>query len=66
METRLKVTGMTCMHCVDAVSKALQAVPGVEAVNVTLEPGEAVISGSAEPQALIAAIVDEGYEAQTT
>jgi len=34
----LAITGMTCGHCVAAVKKALAAVPGVEAVEVTLSP----------------------------
>lgn len=65
METiTLKVTGMTCGHCVAAVTKALQKIPGVDAVEVTLEPGQAVVTGSADPQALVAAIQDEGYGAE--
>jgi len=34
----LAITGMTCGHCVAAVKKALAAVPGVDAVEVTLSP----------------------------
>jgi copper chaperone CopZ len=40
----LAITGMTCGHCVAAVKKALMAVPGVEAVEVTLSPPRAVVS----------------------
>jgi copper chaperone len=59
----LKVSGMTCNHCVMAVSKALTKVPGVEAADVSLEQAQAVVKGSADAQTLIAAVQEEGYEA---
>jgi copper chaperone len=59
----LKVSGMTCDHCVMAVSKALAKVPGVEAADVSLEKAQAVVKGSADAQVLIAAVKEEGYEA---
>ena len=61
--TKMKVTGMTCGHCVATVTKALQKVPGVEAADVSLEKAQAVVKGSADAQALIAAVKQEGYEA---
>lgn len=62
---RIKVTGMTCEHCVKAVAGALAAVGGVEgAPKVSLEDGEAVVTGTAAPDALLAAIREEGYEAE--
>ncbi len=61
---RLEVNGMTCMHCVGAVKKALEAVPGVERAEVSLERGEAVVQGEAEPEALVAAVRNEGYTAE--
>jgi len=63
-ETKLKITGMSCGHCVAAATKALEAVPGVEKAEVTLEPGAAVVHGTAELAALIAAVAEEGYEAE--
>ena len=33
------VTGMTCSHCIAAVSAELSALPGVTAVDVDLVPG---------------------------
>ena len=45
----LKVDGMTCGHCVAAVSRALAQVPGVErVVEVSLERGEAILEGHAQ------------------
>lgn len=64
METKLKVTGMTCMHCVGAVKRALEQVPGVDSAEVSLEPGQAVVTGSADSATLVAAIKEEGYEAE--
>ena len=64
METKLKVTGMTCMHCVGAVKKALEQVPGVTSAEVSLDPGQAVVAGSADSATLVAAIKEEGYEAE--
>jgi copper chaperone CopZ len=63
MSTKLKVDGMTCMHCVGAVRKALQQVPGVEAAEVSLEKGQAVVTGDADVQAMVAAVKEEGYSA---
>lgn len=64
METKIQVTGMTCMHCVGAVTKALQDVPGVDKAEVSLEANQAVVTGDADTQALIAAIKEEGYGAE--
>lgn len=62
---RLKVSGMTCGHCENAVKKALAAVPGVErVVDVSRERHEAIVEGSAEVAALVGAIKAEGYEAE--
>ncbi|MFZ0468890.1 MAG: cation transporter [Thiogranum sp.] len=61
---QLKVEGMTCMHCVAAVRKALAAVDGVEeVVDVFLEPGSATVRGDARTEELIAAVKQAGYTA---
>lgn len=60
----LNIEGMTCGHCTAAVEKALKSVEGVEQVEVSLEPGKAVVKGSADPDSLIQAVVEEGYEAR--
>ena len=41
--TTLKITGMTCGGCANGVTKALQAVAGVNEVSVSLEKAEAII-----------------------
>ncbi|MEO8108059.1 MAG: cation transporter [Actinomycetes bacterium] len=57
------VTGMTCGHCVQAVSEEIAAIDGVEKVDVELANG-AVTVVSAEPiteQAVAAAVDEAGY-----
>jgi Cu+-exporting ATPase len=64
MNTTLKVTGMTCMHCVGAVKKALEAVDGVEAADVNLDQAKAAVTGNADMNALVAAVREAGYQAE--
>lgn len=62
---KLKVTGMTCDHCVKAVTEALSTVSGVErVVEVSRERDEAIVEGQPDEGQLIAAVKEEGYEAQ--
>lgn len=63
-DIKLKITGMTCNHCVRAATQALESVPGVTKAEVTLEPGEALVHGEAPLDALIAAVAEEGYTAE--
>lgn len=63
--TKLKIEGMSCQHCVKSVDEALSEVPGVDrVVAVRLDEGEAEVEGSAEPNALVAAVEEEGYDAR--
>ena len=61
----LNVTGMMCQHCVAHVKKALEGVDGVSTVDVNLEAGTATVKAadSVTDEALVAAVVDAGYEA---
>ena len=61
--TNLKIAGMSCNHCVANASKFLEAVAGVESVEVKLEPGSATVTGEADSEQLIAAVKEAGYEA---
>jgi copper chaperone len=61
--TNLRVEGMTCHHCVMAVTKALESVDGVRSVKVDLEAGRAEVDGAADVRAMIAAVQEEGYRA---
>ena len=48
MQKTMKIEGMMCPHCEAAVKKALEALDGVEAAEVSHEAGTAVVSMSAE------------------
>ncbi len=58
----LNVTGMTCDHCVKAVTHAVRAIPGAGAVVVDLARGTVAVQGTPDPAAVRAAIAEEGYE----
>ncbi|RMG57814.1 MAG: heavy-metal-associated domain-containing protein [Deltaproteobacteria bacterium] len=60
---KVKIEGMTCQHCVNAVTKALKSLPGVVSVRVSLEEKQAVIEGNPDPEKVLEAIREEGYEA---
>ncbi len=66
MMIMLNVTGMACGHCIRSVSKALQAVSGVEKVSVDFDTGRARVDGSAAAEALVRAVEGEGYKAYVT
>lgn len=60
-DVKLSLSGLNCMKCVGKTEKALLAVEGVAAVNVTKESAE--IFGDADADTLIAAITAEGFQA---
>lgn len=62
--TRLKITGMSCEACVSHTKKALEAVPGVQSADVTLPGGAVVAHEGVDTGKLVAAVAEEGYEAQ--
>lgn len=60
----LAIKGMSCGHCVRAVSSALAAVPGVQVKDVRI--GSATVeveSGALRADDLVRAVDDAGYEA---
>jgi len=59
-----QVTGMTCAHCVSAVSEELGRLPGVRDVAVDLASGEVTVASDGPlPIDEVRAAVDEaGYE----
>lgn len=61
--TQLEITGMTCDHCQRAVTSALESVEGVQSASVDLDKGMAQVEGSADLEALVAAVEEEGYQA---
>jgi copper ion binding protein len=62
--TVLQVVGMTCEHCVRAVSDELGRLPGVEAVQVDLASGRVAVTADQplDAEATRAAVGEAGYE----
>jgi copper chaperone len=58
------VTGMTCGHCVSAVSEEVGALPGVTEVQVDLPTGAVTVTSDMllDDAAVAAAVEEAGYE----
>ena len=65
--TELEVTGMTCGHCAQRVTEAIQRVAGVRTATVSLETNRAQVrwqtDAGPDTQAVINAIEKAGYKA---
>jgi copper chaperone len=62
---KLRVEGMNCNHCVQAVTKVLLSVPGVISADVSLQDSSAVVHGNhLHPPELIRVIEDVGFSAE--
>jgi copper chaperone len=66
METAiLDIKGMSCQGCVASVKRVLSALPGVQSVDVTLEPGKASVAydpARVSEEQLRAAVENAGYD----
>lgn len=63
----LKVTGMTCMGCVNSVKRLLGQLPGVGQIEIDLASGKTDVDydgAQVTPDAIRQAINDGGYQAQ--
>jgi copper ion binding protein len=62
--TTWTVTGMTCDHCVRAVTEEVGEVGGVTSVQVDLGTGRLVVEsdGPIDAAALVAAVDEAGYQ----
>ena len=58
------VVGMTCGHCVSAVTEEVSQVPGVTAVDVDLASGALTVTGETpvDDAAVRTAVDEAGYE----
>ena len=58
------VAGMTCGHCVAAVTEELTKLPGVTSVDVQLDDGRVSVESDQplDPEAVRAAVDEAGYE----
>ena len=63
-EKTYTVTGMTCGHCVQAVTEEVEKVPGVTSVAIDLPTGRVTVTSERDlDDTEVAAAVDEaGYE----
>ncbi|MEE9131905.1 MAG: cation-translocating P-type ATPase [Phycisphaerales bacterium] len=63
-EVQLKVTGMHCASCAATVQRAIEADPQVRSASVSVTAGMATVLGqSLQPQRLVQAVRDRGYDA---
>ncbi|HDL7479127.1 TPA: copper-exporting P-type ATPase CopA [Yersinia enterocolitica] len=60
-DIELQLSGLSCGHCTESTRKALEAVPGVIAADVSLD--NAKVYGKVEAQTLIDAVEQAGYHA---
>jgi copper chaperone len=58
-----KVQGMTCAHCVRAVTHAIQSEDPAAEVQVDLAKGEVRVQSQLEAEQVIGLIEEEGYPA---
>lgn len=58
------VNGMTCTHCSAAVKEKVEALPGVNGVEVELEGGRLAFNSeqAVDASQVAAAVADAGYE----
>lgn len=64
-KTEIKISGMSCAHCVARVEKSLKDVDGVKEVKVDLETGKATVKYNpkkVEPSKLENAVKEAGYD----
>jgi copper ion binding protein len=64
MQTKLKIEGMSCEHCVKAVKTALEEIAGVKSAAVNLKAQTAAVDhiDGVSLAALKTAVEEAGYE----
>jgi len=64
MTTTIHIRGMSCNHCVQAVTKALRDLPGLKNIEINLRSGTAVLQhlGTLDMNAVRDKIEKAGYE----
>jgi copper chaperone len=61
---QLQVKGMSCQHCVKAITKAVQTQDPQATVTVELPQGQVTVQSALSHNAIVQAITEEGYEVQ--
>lgn len=62
MSIVLNVHGMSCGHCVKAITAAVTPLTGVTSVDVDLSASRVTVAGTPDIAAVTAAIEDSGYD----
>jgi copper chaperone len=60
----IEISGMSCGHCLNAVSKAIGGVPGVEVKSVRIGRAELKVTDVAAVERVKAAIDEAGYRVE--
>ncbi len=61
---QLKVTGMSCGHCIKAVTSAIHQLDPAAKVEVDLATGRVTVTSAIDPGRAVRAIEDQGYDAE--
>jgi len=56
-----KVEGMSCQHCVNAITKALKTLDANADVTINLDQKMVIVETNVKPEAIRQAIISEGY-----
>ncbi|NPV01698.1 MAG: heavy-metal-associated domain-containing protein [Brevinematales bacterium] len=62
MKQKVKIDGMSCMHCVKAVQEALSAVKGISDIAVKIGEAEFTTGDGFDMNTVRTAIEEAGYE----
>jgi copper chaperone len=60
----ITINGMSCSHCLNAVTKALSSVPGLEVRSVRIGRAELTVEDAAVSEQVKAAIERAGYKVE--
>lgn len=63
MSRTVTVEGMSCGHCEQTAEDALEGVAGASEATADRETEKVTAEGDADPDAMVAAVEDAGYEA---
>ncbi|EMA65776.1 Heavy metal transport/detoxification protein [Halorubrum aidingense JCM 13560] len=63
MSRTITVEGMSCEHCEQSVTEALEGVSGVTSATADHESASATVEGDADVDALVDAVSEAGYNA---
>jgi len=60
---KIVIAGMNCASCVPALEATLRALPGIDDARIDVRSETAVIHGAPDLEQVIAAIQDQGFQA---